>query len=104
MARPWPFKEMFRPNIQLLIVTQTTVSMKCLSPWTLVYDIVMFTRVYARQVDTDTRKGAEVDYLKKFGKEWKNSGGNQDPDKNHPSREFLLSHPRYPDLLASECL
>ena len=65
--------------------------------------IVILNPMHQCQVDPDTRKGAEVDYLKKFGKDWKNSGGSQDPEKNNPSHEFLLDHPRYPDLLASEC-
>ena len=54
------------------------------------------------QIDSETRKGAEVDYLKKFGEEWKKSGGSQDPEKTHPSEEFLQKHPRYVHLVDSE--
>ena len=54
------------------------------------------------QIDSETRKGTEVDYLKKFGEEWKKSGGSQDPEENHPSDEFLQKHPRYVHLVDSE--
>ncbi|XP_071962848.1 tubulin-specific chaperone E-like [Antedon mediterranea] len=45
------------------------------------------------------RRGAELDYLKTFGKEWRASGGDQDPEKNNPSEEFLKKHPRYKHLI-----
>ncbi|XP_064622047.1 tubulin-specific chaperone E-like [Lineus longissimus] len=45
------------------------------------------------------RKGSEIDYLKKFGKEWLTAGGNQDPEKNKPNQQFLLDHPRYQDIV-----
>ncbi|XP_010129905.1 PREDICTED: tubulin-specific chaperone E, partial [Buceros rhinoceros silvestris] len=44
------------------------------------------------------RKGAELDYRKIFGNEWLAAGGNCDPEKNHPSEQFLADHPRYPSL------
>ncbi|XP_071079244.1 tubulin-specific chaperone E-like [Haliotis cracherodii] len=47
----------------------------------------------------EERKGAEIDYLKKFGLDWKKSGGNQDPGKNKPSQEFGTQHPRYQDFI-----
>lgn len=43
----------------------------------------------------EERSGAELDYLRMFGKEWRDSGGHQDPTKNKPSQEFTLNHPRY---------
>ncbi|XP_016055342.1 PREDICTED: tubulin-specific chaperone E isoform X2 [Miniopterus natalensis] len=46
----------------------------------------------------EERRGAELDYRKAFGKEWKGAGGHQDPDKNRPSEEFLAAHPRYLSL------
>ncbi|KAK7826015.1 hypothetical protein U0070_009896 [Myodes glareolus] len=48
----------------------------------------------------DERRGAELDYQKAFGNEWKRAGGHTDPDKNRPNEEFLLAHPRY-QLLCS---
>nr|XP_036873011.1 tubulin-specific chaperone E isoform X1 [Manis javanica]XP_036873012.1 tubulin-specific chaperone E isoform X1 [Manis javanica] len=43
----------------------------------------------------EERRGAELDYRKSFGKEWKRAGGHQSPDKNRPSEDFLAAHPRY---------
>ncbi|KAJ7342272.1 hypothetical protein JRQ81_009991 [Phrynocephalus forsythii] len=41
------------------------------------------------------RKGAELDYRKKYGLECLKAGGNQDPSKNNPSEEFIAAHPRF---------
>lgn len=49
----------------------------------------------------EERQGAEYDYLKMFGKEWKEAGGHQEPDKNHPSQEFCDKHPKYQKLIHS---
>ncbi|XP_075851595.1 tubulin-specific chaperone E isoform X2 [Microcebus murinus] len=43
----------------------------------------------------EERRGAELDYRKAFGNEWKKAGGHQDPDRNRPDEEFLAAHPRY---------
>ncbi|XP_020028940.2 tubulin-specific chaperone E isoform X2 [Castor canadensis] len=43
----------------------------------------------------EERRGAELDYRKAFGNEWKKAGGHQDPDRNRPSEEFLAAHPRF---------
>ncbi|XP_074118552.1 tubulin-specific chaperone E isoform X3 [Sminthopsis crassicaudata] len=43
----------------------------------------------------EERRGAELDYRKAFGNEWKKAGGHQDPDKNKPNNEFIIAHPRY---------
>ncbi|CAG5119713.1 unnamed protein product, partial [Candidula unifasciata] len=43
----------------------------------------------------EERKGAEIDYLKRFGSEWKLEGGHRDSAKNHPSDKFVADHPRY---------
>ncbi|XP_045639678.1 tubulin-specific chaperone E isoform X2 [Ursus americanus] len=43
----------------------------------------------------EERRGAELDYRKAFGNEWKAAGGHQDPDKNRPHEQFLAAHPRY---------
>ncbi|CAD5125689.1 DgyrCDS13896 [Dimorphilus gyrociliatus] len=45
------------------------------------------------------RRGSELDYLKIYGKEWRASGGHQDPSKNNPSKEFTTEHPRYQELI-----
>nr|XP_006122125.1 tubulin-specific chaperone E isoform X1 [Pelodiscus sinensis]XP_025039903.1 tubulin-specific chaperone E isoform X1 [Pelodiscus sinensis] len=47
------------------------------------------------EVFPDERKGAELDYRKKFGNDWLAAGGNQNPDENKPNAEFLAAHPRY---------
>lgn len=47
------------------------------------------------QVFPEERKGAELDYRKKYGIDWLKAGGNQDPDKNNPNEEFLAAHPRF---------
>ena len=44
------------------------------------------------------RRSAELDYLQKYGLEWKDSGGHQDPELNRPSEEFLSDHPRYMEI------
>ncbi|XP_014442295.1 tubulin-specific chaperone E isoform X4 [Tupaia chinensis] len=46
----------------------------------------------------EERRGAELDYRKAFGLEWKKAGGHQDPDRDRPSEAFLAAHPRYPAL------
>ncbi|XP_008588204.1 PREDICTED: tubulin-specific chaperone E [Galeopterus variegatus] len=47
------------------------------------------------EILAEERRGAELDYRKAFGNEWKNAGGHQDPDRNRPSDEFLAAHPRF---------
>ncbi|KAJ6664663.1 hypothetical protein lerEdw1_006236 [Lerista edwardsae] len=47
------------------------------------------------QIFPEERKGAELDYRKKYGIDWLKAGGNQDPDKNSPNEEFLAAHPRF---------
>lgn len=54
------------------------------------------------QVLPGDRRGAELDYCKKFGRAWLQAGGHSDPAKNHPSAEFLEQHPRYLTLIQSE--
>ncbi|XP_069427681.1 tubulin-specific chaperone E isoform X2 [Ovis canadensis] len=49
-------------------------------------------------VEPEERRGAELDYRKAFGNEWKKAGGHQDPEKNRPNEEFLAAHPRYQAL------
>ncbi|MEE6475226.1 hypothetical protein FKM82_010659 [Ascaphus truei] len=45
------------------------------------------------------RKGAELDYRKKFGIDWLKAGGNQNQELNNPSVQFLIDHPRYNALI-----
>nr|XP_028579901.1 geranylgeranyl pyrophosphate synthase isoform X1 [Podarcis muralis]XP_028579902.1 geranylgeranyl pyrophosphate synthase isoform X1 [Podarcis muralis] len=47
------------------------------------------------EITPEERKGAELDYRKKYGLDWLKAGGNQDPNKNNPSEEFLAAHPRF---------
>uniref|UniRef100_A0A8D1E414 Tubulin-specific chaperone E n=1 Tax=Sus scrofa TaxID=9823 RepID=A0A8D1E414_PIG len=49
-------------------------------------------------IQPEERRGAELDYRKAFGNEWKKAGGHQDPDKDRPNEEFLAAHPRYQSL------
>nr|KAF6280054.1 tubulin folding cofactor E [Myotis myotis] len=50
------------------------------------------------EIRPEERRGAELDYRKAFGKEWKEAGGHQDPDQDRPSEAFLAAHPRYQAL------
>lgn len=54
-----------------------------------------------RQILPEERRGAELDYRKAFGGEWRKAGGHQDPDQNRPSAEFRAAHPRYQSLCLS---
>ncbi|XP_060609833.2 geranylgeranyl pyrophosphate synthase isoform X1 [Anolis sagrei] len=47
------------------------------------------------EIFPEERRGAELDYRKKYGIDWLKAGGNQDPNKNNPSEEFLSAHPRF---------
>ncbi|XP_062606244.1 tubulin-specific chaperone E-like [Saccostrea cucullata] len=47
------------------------------------------------EVTDEERRGAEIDYLKRFGPDWLKSGGHQDPSQNNPSQDFLSQHPRF---------
>nr|XP_020642664.1 tubulin-specific chaperone E isoform X1 [Pogona vitticeps]XP_020642673.1 tubulin-specific chaperone E isoform X1 [Pogona vitticeps] len=47
------------------------------------------------QIFPEERKGAELDYRKKYGVDWLKAGGNQDPNKNNPNEEFIAAHPRF---------
>ncbi|XP_060708616.1 tubulin-specific chaperone E [Hemiscyllium ocellatum] len=51
------------------------------------------------EISADERKGAELDYRKKFGMDWLKAGGHQDPEKNRPNKEFCAEHPRYQSLI-----
>ncbi|XP_072354601.1 tubulin-specific chaperone E isoform X2 [Scyliorhinus torazame] len=51
------------------------------------------------EISADERKGAELDYRKRFGKDWMKAGGHQDPEKNRPDQEFCAEHPRYQALI-----
>ncbi|CAK8694854.1 tubulin-specific chaperone E-like isoform X2 [Clavelina lepadiformis] len=50
-------------------------------------------------VEPAERTGSELDYLRKFGLEWKDSGGDQDPAKNNPSETFIKNHPRFMEIV-----
>ena len=47
------------------------------------------------------RRDAEIDYLKKYTNDWRLSGGNEDPNLNKPSEDFLQQHPTYELLVQS---
>ncbi|XP_014664760.1 PREDICTED: tubulin-specific chaperone E-like isoform X2 [Priapulus caudatus] len=50
----------------------------------------------------EDRQGAEIVYVKKYGRDWLAAGGRRESKTNNPSAEFLLDHPRYEELIASE--
>ncbi|XP_016358822.1 tubulin-specific chaperone E-like [Sinocyclocheilus anshuiensis] len=52
-----------------------------------------------RQVLSDERRGAELDYCKMFGAAWLKAGGHSDPEKNQPNTDFMSEHPRFLALL-----
>lgn len=54
------------------------------------------------QVEPDERRGAELDYCKRFGLTWLQAGGHIDPEKSHPSTDFLMEHPRFLALIHSQ--
>ncbi|KFM75160.1 Tubulin-specific chaperone E, partial [Stegodyphus mimosarum] len=51
------------------------------------------------KVERSERRGAELDYLKKYHNSWLTSGGCLDLTKSKPSNAFLTEHPTYPALL-----
>ncbi|XP_060797024.1 tubulin-specific chaperone E [Neoarius graeffei] len=51
------------------------------------------------EVLQEERRGAELDYCKKFGRAWLQAGGHRDPQQNRPSAEFIAQHPRYLTLI-----
>lgn len=53
-------------------------------------------------VSNQERKGDEYDYLKRYARDWLAAGGNRLLEKNKPNEEFLLDHPRFQELVASE--
>lgn len=52
-----------------------------------------------RTVTYEDRRGAELDYCRKFGRAWMQAGGHPNPAQNQPSAEFLTQHPRYLSLI-----
>lgn len=54
------------------------------------------------QIFPEERKGAELDYRKKYGMDWLMAGGNQDSNKNNPSEKFIAAHPRFQLLCESK--
>ncbi|ESO94310.1 hypothetical protein LOTGIDRAFT_189635 [Lottia gigantea] len=61
--------------------------------------IPTLTLLNRTEILAEERKGAEIDYLKRYGQQWRDSGGSQDSEKNKPSDEFIKQHPRYQFIL-----
>lgn len=61
-----------------------------------------YAECFVPQVLQEERRGAELDYCKKFGRAWLQAGGHRDPSLNRPSAGFLAQHPRYLTLIRSE--
>ncbi|NP_001035078.2 tubulin-specific chaperone E isoform X1 [Danio rerio] len=52
-----------------------------------------------RQILSDERRGAELDYCKMFGSAWLRAGGHREAEKNNPNTDFMTEHPRYLTLI-----
>ena len=59
-----------------------------------------FTLFCKIKVTSEERKGAEIDYLKRFGPAWVKFGGSQDPSKSNPTTDFIKTHPRFEHLVS----
>merc|ERR1739838_168595 len=55
-------------------------------------------KVNNMKVDAELRFDGELDYLRRFGADWRNSVGHQDLEQNKPNEAFIFNHPRYMDL------
>ena len=62
---------------------------------------MIWSNVFGLQIFEDERRGAEIDYLKRFGPLWLKSGGHQDETKDSTSGDFLQEHPRYKEFVKS---
>lgn len=49
------------------------------------------------QISPEERRGAELDYIKRFGEEWLKAGG-----RSQASSDFTCQHPRYLSLIDSK--
>lgn len=65
----------------------------------MVAKISKIRKVNNMPVTSQLRGDSEMDYLRLFGAEWRNSGGHQDWEQNKPNQQFLSNHPRYMDLI-----
>ncbi|XP_076442503.1 tubulin-specific chaperone E-like [Babylonia areolata] len=61
--------------------------------------VAKLARCNRTMIGEQERRGAEIDYLKRYGPDWLKCGGNQDPAKNNPSPQFSFSHPRFQELV-----
>ncbi|KAK6183626.1 hypothetical protein SNE40_011064 [Patella caerulea] len=61
--------------------------------------ISTLTLLSRTEILPEERKGSEIDYLKRFGEEWRKSGGSQKEEENNPSPDFIKEHPRYLELI-----
>lgn len=86
------------PNFWAVVVIPIT----CWCINILVLICILDAECFVSQVLQDDRRGAELDYCRKFGRAWLQSGGHRDPPLNRPSAEFIEQHPRYLTLIQSE--
>jgi len=56
-------------------------------------------RLNNQEITSQLRMDSEISYLKTYGLEWRNSGGHQNSAQNNPNQSFLISHPRYMQLV-----
>lgn len=50
-------------------------------------------------ITKEERRGAELDYLKKYCEQWLKCGGHRDPEFNKPCLDFINEHPTYLKLV-----
>ena len=56
------------------------------------------------KLERNERKGAEIDYLKKFGKDWFEVCDETKTNNIEKRKEFIKMHPRYFDLVKSKII
>lgn len=88
-------------NLQALSCTRNPLTEGNKAKEIIIAKIGQLKTLNRSEILPDERRGAELDYQKAFGNEWKRAGGHTDPDKNRPNEEFLLAHPRYQLLCSS---
>lgn len=82
-------------SLQALSCTRNPLSKADKAEEIIIAKIAQLRTLNRCQILPEERRGAELDYRKAFGNEWRKAGGHPDPDKNRPNAAFLSAHPRY---------
>lgn len=88
-------------SLQALSCTRNPLSKADKAEEIIIAKIAQLRTLNRCQILPEERRGAELDYRKAFGNEWRKAGGHPDPDKNRPNAAFLSAHPRYQLLCCS---